>query len=178
MSKKAQTIETQVSQTILEKPFEVTIAGSTHQVPPPTIATLIEVSELISQMPDIDLGAITDAQIIYEVLAKAPKCRVIGDILAVLILGHKGAKPYSKEEPTGRIWPRTHLVHYDPRRDLAQAIIEDETPERISNAMVEILLRMEGRAFFSITTSLCEINLLKQTKRANGEVVKTTQSGQ
>lgn len=177
MSKKAQTIETQVANAILEKPFEVSIAGSTHLVPPPTIATLIEVSGLISQMPEVDLTAISESQIIYEVLAKAPKCRVIGDILAVLILGHKGAKPYTKEESTGRLWPRTRLVEYNPRRDLAQAIIEDETPRKISDAIVEILLRMEGRDFFAITTSLYEINLLKATKRANGEVVKTTQSG-
>ncbi|MEG2281741.1 MAG: hypothetical protein RSB93_00770, partial [Rikenellaceae bacterium] len=79
-------IENKVADTILQEPQEVEVGGVKYSVAPPTTATLIRVSELVSEMPHIKM---TSKNILYEVLNVAKDCRVIGDIIAVLILGDK-----------------------------------------------------------------------------------------
>ena len=53
-------------------------------VAPPSIATLILASELIAQLPGLKLDS---KQVMFEYLFVAKDCKVLGEIVATLILG-------------------------------------------------------------------------------------------
>ena len=55
MNKGKDNIEGLVSDTILQKPYSIQIGQETYEVAPPSIATLILASELISQLPKVEL---------------------------------------------------------------------------------------------------------------------------
>ena len=80
------TIEQTVAETILEQPFEVKVGEKSYQVAPASTATLILVSEAISQLPHI---ALDTEKVVEETLSIAKDCRILGDIAAILILGAK-----------------------------------------------------------------------------------------
>lgn len=80
------TIEQRVSEAVLQKPKEVVIGDRTFTVAPPSTATLLLVSEGISLLPQVSLSK---DKIVEEVLFVAKDCRVLGDIVATLILGCK-----------------------------------------------------------------------------------------
>lgn len=78
------TIEQTVAETILEQPFEVKVGEKSYQVASASTATLILVSEAISQLPHI---ALDTEMVVEETLSVAKDCRILGDIAAILILG-------------------------------------------------------------------------------------------
>ena len=80
------TIEQTVAETILEQPFEVKVGEKSYQVASASTATLILVSEAISQLPHI---ALDTEKVVEETLSVAKDCRILGDIAAILILGAK-----------------------------------------------------------------------------------------
>lgn len=87
-----QTIERRAAQTILEESVgQIIIDGHTYEVPAPTTGTLVMVSALISELPDIDL-TLPDDELPGEMLHKAKDCRAVADIAATLILGAKKSK--------------------------------------------------------------------------------------
>lgn len=77
-------IETKVADTILQKPYRVQVGEETYTVAPPSIATIILASELIAQLPGLKLDT---KQVMFESLFVAKDCKVLGDIVATLILG-------------------------------------------------------------------------------------------
>ena len=79
-----QTAEAKVADAILQEPIVVTIDGTRFEVAQPTIATLIKASKYISYLPAFDIEA-TD--VLSEVLRNAKDCKIIGKIVATLILG-------------------------------------------------------------------------------------------
>ena len=74
------TIEQKTAGAILEKPVEIVIGGKTYQAAPPSTATLILVSEAVSQLPKIALDA---EKIVEETLSVAKDCRILGEIVAI-----------------------------------------------------------------------------------------------
>lgn len=84
MNKEKDNIEGLVSDTILQKPYSIQIGQETYEVAPPSIATLILASELISQLPKVELDK---SLVTFESLRIAKDCKVLGDIVATLILG-------------------------------------------------------------------------------------------
>ena len=80
------TIEQRVGEAVLQKAKEVVIGDRTFTVAPPSTATLLLVSEGISLLPQVSLNK---DKIVEEVLFVAKDCRVLGDIVATLILGSK-----------------------------------------------------------------------------------------
>lgn len=84
MNKGKDNIEGLVSDTILQKPYSIQIGQETYEVAPPSIATLILASELISQLPKVELDK---SLVTFESLRIAKDCKVLGDIVATLILG-------------------------------------------------------------------------------------------
>lgn len=148
-------IEKQVADTILQEKTEIIIKGNTYYVAPPTIGTLIKVSGLISQIPEIDTQ--TD-NIIYESLNKAKYCEVMGEILATLIVGSK-YKPIFKR--------------FNKKDKLAKIILDDLSPSDYSDKLAMILARMDVGSFFGSISFLNGVNLLKPTKKT-----PQTQSGQ
>lgn len=168
-----QTIESITSNAILEKREEITIGDKTYFVSPPTTATIIEVSALISKLPGVNLKP---ESILIESLVIAKDCTPLGEIVATLILG---AGNTAKTETVVKkrffgLVKTTEEVTTDLITPLAKEILYKNSPSELRNKTVKLLSGMEFDHFFGFTTSLIEINLIRATR----EVVKTTASGQ
>ena len=167
------TIEQQVAEAVLQKPREVTINDRTFTVAPPSVATLILVSEAISLLPQVQLDK---KRIVEEVLFVAKDCRVLGDIAATLILGSKGLT----ETVTRRrkrffgLFSRTVTETIDRRAELSRWLLDELDSTRLNKLVFELLKDFNLGDFFGTTTFLIEINLLRPTK----VVDETTAFGQ
>ncbi len=161
-TKKA-TIEEKAASAILQKPVEMVIGKKRYKVAPPSIATLIMVSEQVSRMPKIDDDPKT---LVNECLSIAKDCRPLGDILAILILGAKHIKDDEKSQQRRgkwRFWGASRSCSSDKDK-LAEEILYEMTPSKLQDSFVRLLQAMELGDFFGITTFLTGINLLHQTK--------------
>ena len=154
-------LENKTAKAILQQPVEVVIGEKTYQVAPPTIATLILVSEAISKLPKVNLD---NEKIASESLNIAKDCAVLGEIVAILILGAK--------ELIGTRKSLFGTKEVDRKAILATEILSELNPKQLSEMLNKLLAGMELGFFFQITTSLIEINLLRKTKEA-----ETTASG-
>lgn len=164
-----QTIESRVAAAILEKPMaEIEIDGEVYKVAPPSIGTLILVSEIVSTLPVVE--KVNAEKMVYSVLYNARFFRPLGDMAAVLILGAKNLKEkrervMEKRYLFGLIRRRKTITEeIDKRKMLAQQIIDNVRPSVLFNLVIRRLEDMEISSFFGITTSLSEANLLKPTK--------------
>lgn len=157
------TTEQKVAEAILEKPIvTATIDGVEYKMAPPTLATLIEVSEIVSTLPIVNAREVKNEQIIYSVLRNAKDYRKIAHICAVLLIG---AKPnnLSTDKPKRRIW-RLKRRKTNEIKMLAQKILHSLSPSQAWELITKALSAMEIGDFFAITTSLSEANLLKPTR--------------
>ena len=164
------TIESRVASAILERNVgNIEIEGVTYEIAPPSIATLIVVSEFIASLPIVE-----KVEIVNSVLHHARFFRPLGDIAATLILGAKSLTEervvvQEKRYLFGLIKRKSKKkIKIDKRAELAKAILENVRPTVLFNVVVQRLQDMEISSFFAITTSLSEANILKPTK----EVVK------
>lgn len=162
------TIEQLTADTILQKGEQTLEVGDkTYQIGKPTVATLIMVSELISQIPEYT----NNDNIVSEVLAKAKDTKVLGKIVATLILGAKRVKEHhkvTKEIPQNwllrRFKPTKVQVIGEEVDVLAEEILDNCSPSELSVITSVTLSNLEIGAFFAITTSLMTTNVLKPTK--------------
>lgn len=168
------TIEQKTAGAILEKPVEIVIGGKTYQAAPPSTATLILVSEAVSQLPKIALDA---EKIVEETLSVAKDCRILGDIVAILILG---AKNITETKRTPQIKDKRYLwglirvkktVEVEEvinhKEALAREVLEELSPRELNNTVTSLLSSMNIADFFGLTTFLTEVNLLHQRKVEN-----------
>uniref|UniRef100_UPI002731DDA9 hypothetical protein n=1 Tax=uncultured Muribaculum sp. TaxID=1918613 RepID=UPI002731DDA9 len=82
------TIESKVAAAILERKVgSIEIEGVTYEIAPPSLATLILVSETISTLPTFD--KLDKSQWLDIVAHYAKDYKPLGDIAAILILGAK-----------------------------------------------------------------------------------------
>lgn len=161
--------ETKTAKTILQEPEDVTIGGKTYTVAPPSIATLILVSEAVSLLPH---EALDKDKVIEETLSIAKHCRELGDIAAILILGAKHIHDKTERQETQRkrhLWglfhtTKTVTVVESAKDRLARELLEDTTPRDLHNAIAQMLMMMQVGDFFGLTTFLTEINLIRPTK--------------
>lgn len=167
------TIEEKVSSAILEKDIaEFEIDGTTYKIAPPTIATLILVSEIVSQFP-IVLNNVPQEKILYHVLHYAKEYKKLGEMVAVLILGAKGLTEHRTETTEkrylfGLIRRKKHVTTIvDKKAELAKVIMENVRPSVLFNLIVNRFNQLEITHFFGITTSLSEANILKPTKEVD-----------
>lgn len=164
-----ESIEKRVAETILQAPLEVEIGQKKYSIAPPSIATLILVSEAVARMPQLQLS---DKRVMEDSLAVAKDCRVIGEIAAILILGAKQVNDTIVTYHTRRkshLWGLYHTETAERKEEshkdkLAQELLEDTTPRELHHIIAKVLLKMEIGDFFGLTTFLCGINLTKQTK--------------
>lgn len=166
------TVESKVAETVLQKSDEVTVRDMTFQVAPPCTATLILASEAISQLPYVNLDS---KSIASESLYVAKDCRVLGDIVAILMLGAKGLKETRivvKKRLFGLIKEEREIV-IDHKANLSKKLLEDLEPRELNETLARLLNTLQIGDFFGLTASLIEINLLRQTREAG-----TTVSGQ
>lgn len=165
-----QTIESRVAAAILERPTgEIEIDGSKYIIAPPTLATLILVSELVSTLPIVEKTE-DNEQKTYSVLHHAKNYKALGDIAAVLILGAKAIKEDEQriEKPCRWYSLRRRKKRISRRKELAEKILDNVRPSVLFDCIIRRLKDNEVGIFFLITTSLSEANLLTPTK----EVVK------
>jgi hypothetical protein len=153
--------ESNTAKAILEEPTVYSIQGVAIKAAPPSTATLIKVSGLVSQIPQIRSGV---EEVVLETLRVAKDCNVIGEIAACLLVGHKG-KAFIKRKLFGLIPYKRRITS----EKLANMIL-DEPPSFMAQIIMERLNSLEVADFFGITTSLAEVNILKPTKKAK-EVV-------
>ena len=172
----AKTLEEKAADTILQRAAKVKIEGKEYEAAPPSIATLILVSEAVSRLPQRKLD---DKSIVSECLAVAKDCRPLGDIAAIMILGARHINDKTNDlhtEQKGwfrRLFSRKSKT-VTKKEALAQEIIDTYTPSELHGLITMLLQRMDLADFFALTTFLTEVNLLRQTKVETG----TTAYGQ
>lgn len=165
-------IEQKVSEAVLQKKRNVSIGGATYEVAPPSIATLIMVSELVTRMPDYEPDR---EYILRDALVVAKDCKVLGDIVAVLVLGADGLIQERKETKTylfGAI-KREKTVLFDAKACISNTILHQMSPKKVNEMVIDLLETMEIADFFQLTASLREVNLIRRTKEAE----KTKKTG-
>lgn len=160
------TIESKVSETILQKPEIVKIGDETFEVAPPSTATMILLSEAISKLPQIKLD---EDRILTEVLAIAKDCDALGEIGAILILGAKRIN----EKVTKKQFFGLKRKEVSEFERLKEKILSELEPKALNEMIAKILKGMQIGDFFGLTTSLLEVNLLRQKRE-----VETTAFGQ
>lgn len=171
-TKDTKTLEQRAAETLLQKGKDVTIGGKTYRIAPPSIATLILVSEAISHLPAVK----TDTeQVTEEVLARAGGSAPIGDALAAFILGAKRIREQEEEAAAfrRRWWQRRKRAvapAMSEREALARTILEELTPRETFALFASVLREMQLTDFFGLTTFLSDVNLLRATR----EVVPPT----
>lgn len=163
------TIETKVSQTILQQREEIVIGEKTYTIAPPSVATLILASEVVSHLPQEKLD---EDHIVEETLSIAKDCREIGDLAAILILGAKHINDKVERRETRRrrfLWGLFHrdrivTITETAKEALSRELLENTTPRDLHSAIARIILKMQVGDFFGLTTFLTEINLMRPTK--------------
>lgn len=156
----SKTIETKTAETILQTPNVFEICGRRFDVAPPTMATLIQVSKLMSQLPT-NLEK-TD-NYIYGSLMIAKDCEIIGLTVATLILGVKKHSNIHAQKNKALNWLKIGKQK-DQYQELSDLILENYSPSQLDKLVVDLLTRMELKDFFELFTSLQEINLLRKTR--------------
>lgn len=165
------TIEQKAAETLLQKPTEVKVGEKIYRAAPPSVATLILVSEAVSRLPHTKLNK---DDLVGSVLAIGKDCRELGDIAAILILGARHITetvptPHTEEKHClwGLIrWKRTVIRQetVDRKAELAKELLENLSPSKLALVISQMLTGLELGDFFYLTTFLTEANLLKPTK--------------
>lgn len=163
------TIESRAADTILEKKIgTVEIDGVTYDIAPPTVATLILVSQIISRLPVVE--RVTGAAVVNAVLHHAKDFNALGELAAVMILGAKNLTEKREIVTYTRKWfglRRVKCVReeiIDRKSILAERIIQTLSPTELHNLIISRLNNLDIPSFFVITTSLSEANMLKPTR--------------
>lgn len=178
------TIESKVADTILQRADIVSIGGVEYQIHPPSLATLILVSELVADMPDVDKNS---ENVLAEVLRTAKDMKIVGRIAATLILGAKRIKENHKvvveQEDTKKRFSWFGIKHApssNPARvevseleHLTEVVLNNTNGSELTKIISDQLINIGVSEVFGLTTSLCEANLLRRTRG----VVTTTASG-
>lgn len=179
-----QTIESATADAVLERVKAITIGGVEYLIAPPTLATLILVSEEVSYLPKVEFN---EDNAINDALREARHYRGLADIAAILILGAQRLtteKEITTEEVVTTKWlgiiPRkrktsvTRKVKVDMKKHIAEAMMNVELSE-LSTAVATLLSMMQADHFFALATFLTSVNLTKPTKVAKTQ--KTIASG-
>lgn len=143
-------IESKAAGTILERPETVKVGGRTYSVAPPSLATLVMLSEAISDIPS---EAPEKDEILRGSLAMAAECKPLGHAAAILVMGARAVRKDASFPSLGR-----------RLRRLERQIMESMTPAEVRAMVVSILQGMEVGDFFALTTFLGGINLLRPTR--------------
>ena len=160
------TIEQKVASAILEKPIgSIEIDGRVYNIAPPSTATLILISEIVSTLPVVE--KVPKEKILYSALHFAKDYKPLGEMAAILILGANHLTE-EREIPQRRILglfprkPKKELV--DVKSELAEKLMNNISPSVLYECVIQRLQDMGIADFFVITTSLSEANILKPTK--------------
>lgn len=164
---------------IREKEDRLVVNGEDFMYAPPTVDAIIEFSEGLEELPTIIATEIDEQYV--ELLAKATECRIIGIMIAKLIVGEYIHKKYIDKviEPRWwEIWKKPNTIREEEPYDsvitrLSNMLLRGLSPLDLYGLYIRMLTRIQVHEFHQLFFSLNEINLLKPTK-----TTRTTQSGQ
>lgn len=163
--------ETQVAESILQLNDTIEVGGVTYEVAPPSVATLILVSEAIARLPQLPT---TQDKFVESGIAAAAACKPLAEVAAILILGARQWK-----EARGKVKCPRRLSLFARRYETAlEEQLLELSPEELSSLLGKLLGRMQLASFFGITTFLTEVNLLRPTRKVGTTVKETTVFGQ
>lgn len=180
------TIEKTVADAVLQRKNKAFIVeGVEYKIGAPTPATLILISEVIAEMPTMDVNA---KNILHEVLSEAKHLKVVGKIAAILVLGakrvleEKTIKLYDTKKERRFSWKKLRFVKVEKKTErevnelehLSKLFLENLSVSTLKNVIESKLSLIGIPDFFALTTSLKETSLTKTTR----EVEKMTVSGQ
>ena len=169
-------IEQKVADTLLEKKIQVKVGAKVYEAPAHTLGTLVMVSELIGDLPEIETKE--DVPAIFRNVRHG---REIARICAIFILGAKAVKaeqnkPFSAENRIRRLI-RFQFGSFHPRTavdELRDEILDNYTNADISRIVAHLVDASNLEDFFELSTFLKEVNLTTPTKVET----ETTASGQ
>lgn len=155
-------LEALTADTFLQNPVELTIGKEKMMVSKPTFGTLVEASKYIALLPELE--ETNWEQAISYAFANAEKSTIIGDILAILILGRHAAAEVVVTKKRGLFgWAR---ITIKKRREiLAERILDECSCEDIMNILTGLIGLNKLAFFLKITAFLRETNLLRKTKK-------------
>lgn len=150
------TREARAAETLLQAPLRLRVAGREFVAPPPTVATLMRLSEEVAALPRLGAGwavgpggAAEGEQMLQRVIANASGCGAVGRAVAVLLLGARG---YAR-----RRWWRAA-----PEGErLAEWLLGHAGPRELFNAFARLVQQMQVADFFAFTAFLHEANMMR-----------------
>ena len=164
------TIEQKTGAAVLQKPIRVTVGEREYEVAPPSLATLILVSEAVSLLPRF----VPDAdKMVAQAYHYARDSKPLGDVLAILILGAKNLTGFQKSRVSTRklflglfpYWKEQEVTtEVDLKEELSEYLLENMSPRQLNELITRLTENLEIGFFFGLTTFLSEINLLSPTK--------------
>lgn len=184
-----QTTESKVAASILNRPEEIEVGGLLYKVYPPTASTIILASEAIARMPDVmpqrkakgdteEELAIDKQRSFEEVLSEsfrvAKDCRILGEIVAILMLGEQGLEEPAYRKKRYFFGLICRRVKIDRKAELAKALLKYKENRELAELTTRLIGTSQLSDFFSLTVSLAGINILKPTV----ETVEMTAYGQ
>ena len=156
------TTEKKVADALLQREQEITLSGKVYKVAPPSMATLVLVSECMAELPD-ELFAATgdDVNLTIEALRSARYARPIGKAIATLILG---AKRIRRDNLLS--WWLRWLKQASRLDRVALKVLECYPPSELSSVFLQLVSRMEVGDFFALTAFLQGLRVTQPTREA------------
>lgn len=156
------TIETRTADAILQRVKAITIGGREYIIAPPTLATLILVSEAVAKLPSFEFNK---ESIVTDAVAAASQFAGLAEVAAILILGEK--RLVVEEEVKRRylwgLFTRKKRVKVDMKRRVTDELMGVELKD-LSSAVVTLLEGMQTEHFFALASFLTNINLTRPTR--------------
>lgn len=175
----AKKVEKKVADTLLERTIQVKVGAKVYEAPAPTLGTLVMVSELIADLPEVETKK--DVAAMFRNIRHGRK---IARICAVFILGakkilgkygmdemplHPSGDPYGLHALSFRLRHRPQMRAVDA---LANEILLNCSNRDVSEIVAQLTQASNIDDFFELSTFLKEVSLTKPTK-----VEETTASG-
>ena len=160
IDKEKETLESKVAETILQERRPILLGGRKFMSAKPTLATLIDASRYISELPKFKMEGKNP---VFDSLSIASDCSSIAKVIAAMLLGGKKHKG---------------LLYRIRFRRIVRIITDKATQIEINLALRALFDGLQVEYFFVTTTSLIEINLLKARREVDGKMNPTTASGQ
>jgi len=156
------TTEKKVADALLQREQEITLSGKVYKVAPPSMATLVLVSECLAELPD-ELFTATgdDVNLTIEALRSARYARSIGKAIATLILG---AKRIRRDNLLS--WWLRCLKQASRLDRVALKVLESYPPSELSSVFLQLVSRMEVGDFFALTAFLQGLRVTQPTRGA------------
>lgn len=156
---KSKKIEEKSASTILQEAERVQVGNRFYEIKPVSVGTVIQVSRLIARLPKVKLDTDNNSEIVMGTLMIAKDCEILGEIASTLMVGveDKSSLLYFVR----KLFQRTNEIKI---KKLSSQLLSELTAKQLNTLVIAFFSKMEISDFFGLTTSLLEVNLLRETK--------------